>query len=102
MVSDKVEGIKVSRIRFSPLTLDQARSLTAKLGGQVSSWGKHLGAKEVGRDLDTALRAAKIIANPSLIVVSSVNGLMTNELLPPSLTLIHAERLVRILEEVSQ
>lgn len=92
-----VEGVKITRIRLTSLTLEQAQWLTKVLGGQVPPYGQP-SASEVRKELDEAMRTAGIVASPSSVVVSTVHGSRANKILPPSLSTPHAERLVRYLE----
>ncbi|MGY4990890.1 hypothetical protein [Streptomyces nigrescens] len=94
---DVVEGIKVNRVRIPALSLSQAQWLAGKLGGQVTRSDQPT-ASAVRRELDGALRAAGVIAQPSSVVVAPLPSHRENRLVPPSLSIRQVARLAAILE----
>ncbi|MFE7664953.1 hypothetical protein [Streptomyces celluloflavus] len=93
----EVEGVKISRVRIPALSLSQARWLAGKLGGQVSGAAQPT-ASVVRKELDGALRAAGVIAQPSEVVVTTLLTRRENKLIPPSLSIGQVMRLAMILE----
>ncbi|MGG7570348.1 hypothetical protein [Streptomyces sirii] len=97
VVPGVVEGIKITRIRLASLTLARTQRLTLALGGTVTRTRDAL-AVTVAREFDAALRGLGITVSPPTVVVSTVHGRRANKILPPSLSVPNAERLVEVLE----
>ncbi len=97
VVPGVVSGVKITRIRLASLTLARTQRLTLALGGTVTRTRDAL-AVTVAREFDAAPRGLGVIVSPPTVVVGMVHGRRANKILPPSLSVPNAERLVKALE----
>ncbi|WP_274911824.1 hypothetical protein [Streptomyces sp. WZ-12] len=95
--SGVVEGVKVSRVRLTALTLEETQRLTLSIGGRVTRSREPL-ARVAAKELDAALLGISIRTSPSLVIVGTVKGRTANKVLPPSLSITNARRLANALD----
>ncbi|MFE7316557.1 hypothetical protein ACFU7T_26200 [Streptomyces sp. NPDC057555] len=97
VASGVVEGVKVSRIRLTAMTLEQTQELTVALGGNITRAREPL-SLVVAREFDAVLRRLGIHTSPSTPVIGTVNGRRATKIMLPSLSAPSAEKIAKKLE----